>query len=246
MTMSFAKPLSTLIAGAAFMLGVACAADRPIEVRKAETLPPSGEEILRLVRMSQALQDLKHLKGKLRNDDTGQEFPFDLTMADNVIRFVFADPPKEIINLDLNDNGTELTRVAPGGKTVMPLALYGEPVRQTAINFEDLSMRFLYWPNAKVVGEESISFQDCWIVRVANPDSRGPYRLVDVWVHQKSGAMMQMRAYDGRGKLMKEFKVRKGQKYKDAYILKQMRVESYNVDTNKVSGRTYLEIADPD
>jgi len=199
-----------------------------------------------MVRMSQALQDLKHLKGKLRNDDTGQEFPFDLTMYDNVIRFLFPDPPKEIINLDLKDNGTKLTRTSAAGRVEMPAALYAERVRQTAINFEDLSMRFLYWPKAKVVGEEKISFQKCWLVRVNNPDQRGPYRLVDLWVDQSSGAMMQMRAYNGQGKLMKEFKVRKAQKYKGAYILKQMRVESYDVNTGKVIGRTYLEIADPD
>lgn len=242
--MSFARTLCSAFAAAA-LLTVQATAQEGVEVRKAETLPPTGDEILRLVRMSQALQDLKNLQGKLRNDDTGQEFPFDLTMADNVIRFVFPDPPKEIINLDLNDNSTKLTRVTSAGKVEMPLSLYGEGVRQTAINFEDLSMRFLYWPNAKIVGEESISFQKCWIVRVQNPDNRGPYRLVDVWVHKDSGAMMQMRAYNGMGKLMKEFKVRKGQKYKGAYILKQMRVESYNTDTNKISGRTYLEIADP-
>lgn len=229
------------------------AADRQTEVRRAELPPPTGEEVLRLVRMSQALQDLKHLKGKLRIEQSdldarfeGQEYPFDLTMSDNVIRFVFPDPPKEIINLDLNENGTKLTRVSAAGRIEMPASLYGERVRQTAINFEDLSMRFLYWPNAQVTGDDSISFQKCWVVRVNNPDSRGPYRSVDAWVHKDSGAMMQMRAYNGSGQLLKEFKVRKGQKYKDAYILKQMRVESYDSSTRKVVGRTYLEIADPD
>jgi hypothetical protein len=208
--------------------------------------PPTGDEILGMVRMSQALQDLKHLKGKLRNDNTGQEFPMDLTMSDNVIRFVFPAPPKEIINLDLNNNGTRLTRVTSNGKVEMPLSLYGEAVRGTAINFEDLSMRFLYWPNSKVIDEDSISFQKCWVVRVKNPDGRGPYQYVDLWIHKESGAMMQMRAYDGRGKMRKEFKVRKAQKYNKAYILKQMRVESYDPDSGKVNGRTYLEVDDPD
>ncbi|MFZ4766380.1 MAG: outer membrane lipoprotein-sorting protein [Roseimicrobium sp.] len=248
-------------AGIAFALsllllpGTIHGADKPSEVRKAETLPPTGEEILRLVRMSQALQDLKHLKGKLRIDESdldpryeGSEYPFDLTMADNVIRFMFPDPPKEIINLDLNDNGTKLTRVTSAGKIEMPASLYGERVRQTAINYEDLSMRFLYWPNAKVIDEESISFQTCWVVRVSNPDNRGPYRVVDLWVHRKSGAMMQLKAYNAQGKIVKIFEVRKAQKYSktDSYILKQMRVETFDPETNKVLGRTYLEIADPD
>src|SRR5687767_3511973 len=55
----------------------------------------AGEDILRLVRMSQALQDLKNLKGKLRNSETGEEIPFELTMADNVIRFTFTGGSKE-------------------------------------------------------------------------------------------------------------------------------------------------------
>jgi hypothetical protein len=253
-TMSFSKFLPRLIFAVLLMGGITISsAVGQTEVRKAEKPPPTGPEILRLVRMSQALQDLKQLKGKLRVEESdidrryeGHEYPFNLTMADNVIRFVFPDPPKEAINLDLNQNNTTLTRVTSSGKIEMPASLYGERVRQTAINFEDLSMRFLYWPNSKVVGEDSVSFRNCWLVRVANPDNRGPYRSVDLWVDQGSGAMMQMRAYDGRGNTLKEFKVRKAQKYGGAYILKQMRVETYDPATRKVVGRTYLEIADPD
>jgi hypothetical protein len=235
--MSFARSLLCAFIAATILPGAAWGAD--------QSPPPTGDQILRMVRMSQALQDLKHLKGKLRNDETGQEFPFDLTMYDNVIRFVFPDPPKEIINLDLRDNGTKLTRTSSAGRVEMPSSLYSEPVRQTSINFEDLAMRFLYWPNAKVVDDEKISFQKCWVVRVQNPDQRGPYRLVDLWVDQGSGAMMKMRAYNGQGQLLKEFLVREGQKYKGAYILKKMRVQSYDAKSKKLIGRTYLEIADP-
>lgn len=205
---------------------------------------PTGDEVLRLVRMSQALQDLNKLKGKLRNNETGKEFPMELTMRDNIIRFLFRDP-NEIINLDLNDNGTKLSRVLAGGKVDMPVSLYSESVRGTDINFEDLSMRFLYWPGAKIIGEDSMSFQKCWQVRVTNPDGRGPYGTVDAWVAKNSGAMMQMEAYDAKGKKMKQFKVRKGQKFKGAYILKQMRVESFDAKGD-VKGITYLEIEDPE
>ncbi len=216
----------------------------PGELLRAADSQPTGDEVLRLVRMSQALQDLNKLKGKLRNDDTGKEYFMELTMSDNVIRFLFRDP-NEIINLDLNDNGTKLSRVMAGGKMEMPLSLYAETVRGTDINYEDLSMRFLYWPNAKIIGEDSMSLQKCWIVRVTNPDGRGPYGTVDAWIAKSSGAMMQMEAYDAKGKKVKQFKVRKGQKYKGAYILKQMRVESFDAKGD-VKGRTYLEIEDPE
>lgn len=206
---------------------------------------PAAEDILRLVRMSQALQDLKNLNGKLRNQETGEQFPFQLTMADNEIRFTFTSGTREVINLDLKENTTNLSRTSNGRKVDLPVSLYGQNVKGTDINYEDLSMRFLYWPKPQLVGAEKVSFQDCWVVHVINPDNRGPYRQVRIWVDQKSGAMMQMRAFDQLGRMQKEFRVRKGQKYKEAYILKQMRVQSYDVEKSKVKGITYLEIDDP-
>ncbi len=208
---------------------------------------PTGEEILRFVRMSQALQDLKHLDGRLRNDDDeGAEHPFVLTMADKVIRFVFNGPPPETIQLDLKEKSSQLSRTTVDGKSTVLPSHYADQVRKTSLNMEDLSMRFLYWPNGQVMGEETVGMRKCWRVRVTNPDGRGPYGTVDVWVEQGSGAMMQMDAYDMKGRKLKQFKVISGQKYKDAYILKKMRLESYDVDTNKVKGRTYLEISDPE
>lgn len=224
----------------------------PLDSVAAEDATPSGDAVLRLVRMSQALQDLSRLQGRLRisSDDQavdGVQYPLELTMRDNVIRFLLRDP-NEIINLDLNRDGSTLSRVVAGGRVEMPTSLYGEKVRKTDINYEDLSMRFLYWPGAKIVGEDSLSFQKCWHVRVMNPDGRGPYGMVDVWVAKGSGAMMQMEAYqvaNQQWRKVKQFKVRKGQKYKGAYILKQMRVESFD-EKGGIKGITYLEIDDPD
>lgn len=237
----------TALLCAVLLVPSAASAQQREETRKAEEAsPPTGDEILKAVRLSQALQDLKQLKGKLRNDATGEEHPFSLTMADNVIRFVFVTPPKEVINLDLKRNSTALTRVTADGRIEMPASLYGESVRKTAINFEDLSMRFLYWPGAKLLQETAtVSFQKCWLVRSQNPDNRGPYGWVDLWVHKESGAMMQMEAWDRNGKKLKQFKVRKAQKFKDAYILKQMRVYSYDPKSGDEIATTYMEIEDP-
>jgi len=210
----------------------------------AEEPQSSGDEVLLLVRKSQAQQYLQGLTGKLRSSETGQSWPMELTMRENVIRFLFREP-NEIINLDLSNSGTKLSRVVAGGKIDMPPSLYAERVRNTDINYEDLSMRFLYWPNAKIMGEDTFSFQKCWHVRVTNPDGRGPYGTVDVWVAKSSGAMMKMEAYDSQGRKVKQFLVRKGQKYQGAYILKQMRVETFDPATRDVKGITYLEIDDP-
>jgi len=217
------------------------------EVRRAETAKITGEEVLRLVRMSQALQDLKLLQGALRDDKTGKKIPFTLTMADGVIRFVFKDP-NEIINLDINDKSSPtLRRITSGNDIVVPRSLGSQTVRDTFINYEDLSMRFLYWPNAKILDEERVRTRKCWKVRVITPDNRGPYATVDIWVDQDSGAMMQMEAYDAKGVKIKNFKVISGQKHKGAWILKEMRVESFDpLKPGDLKGRTYMDIKDPE
>jgi hypothetical protein len=214
-------------------------------VFSADPPPITGDELLKVVRMSQALQDLHQLKGRLRNDVTGVQVPMELTMQDGSIRFLLRNP-NEIINLDLNDNGSHLYRVTAGGKKEVSQSLYAEHVRGTDINYEDLSMRFLYWPHSKIIGEETLSLQKCWIVRVTNPDGRGPYGTVDAWIAKGSGAMMKMEAHSFQGQKVKQFLVRKGQKYKGAYILKQMRVETFDpAKGGDVVGRTYMEIDDP-
>ena len=254
------KSLTIALTGAAIFISSVRSADTRPEIRKAENAvekarpapksgqepPLNGEQILRLVRMSQALQDLKHLHGRLRNDETGKDVPMDLTMADGVIRFVFKNPP-EIINLDINDNKSELTRVTSGGKVIVPRSLGSENVRETHLNYEDLSMRFLYWPNSVLTGTETVRTRKCWRVRASTPDGRGPYGTVDIWVDQGSGAMMMMEAYDMQGHKVKQFKVISGQKYKGAWILKEMRVEAYDaLREGDLKGRTYMEIKDPE
>lgn len=211
---------------------------------RAEDPPPTGEEILKLVRLSNALQSYK-LTGTLRDDKSGRSEKFTLNMEQNIMRFRFSDPPL-IVHLDQTTTPASLKTVQAGGSGAVPLARYGDKVRGFAINFEDLSMRFLYWPGAKLLGEESFKLQKCWKVRVTSPDSATPYGTVDLWVHQASGGIAKMDAYDLQGKQSKHFEVGKIQKVDGATILKEMKVESYSPGTTKSDGRTYMTLDNPE
>ena len=216
-------------------LATATAADDP---------PPTGEEILRLVRLSNALQNYK-LTGSLRDSSSGKSDAFTLNMEQNIMRFRFSNP-NFIVHLDQTTTPASLKTVQAGGSGAVPLSKYGERVRGFAINYEDLSMRFLYWPGAKLLGEESYKTQKCWKVRVTSPDSATPYGTVDLWVHQASGGMAKMEAYDLQGKLAKRFEVAKIQKVDGATILKEMKIESYSPGSSKSDGRTYMPLDNPE
>lgn len=201
---------------------------------------PTAEDVMRLVRMSYALQDYK-LSASLRDETSGKKEQFELTMQQKTIRFRFTNPA-EIINLDLAATPAALTRVQPGGRENVPIERYGDSVRGMAINYEDLSLRFTYWPNPQMIGAETIKTAKCWIVRVVNPDGKGPYGVVDLWVHQGSGGVARMDAYDPKANLVKRFQVISVQKANDITILKEMRIEAFDPATKKAINRTYMKL----
>lgn len=207
--------------------------------------PPTGDELLRLVRMSYSGQNYK-LDGKLRDDDTGRSEAMTLNIEQDIIRFRFSDP-NLIVHLNLATAPASLRVVQAGGMTPVPLSQYGERVRGFAMSYEDLSMRFLYWPNAQNTGEETLrAGVKCWKARVTSPDGATPYGTVDLWIHQGSGGLAKMEAYDRQGKLVKKFEVRKIQEHDGRKILKEMRVESIDPATRKANGRTYMTLDKPE
>ena len=201
-----------------------------LAVARAEDPPPTGEEVMRLVRMSYALQNYR-LTGSLR-DENGRSEAFALTMEQNIIRFRFSNP-NEIVHLDLSAKPPVLKVVKAGGAAAVPLNRNADRLRGFDMNYEDLSLRFLEWPNPVMEGEDKVSFAKCWRVAVSAPDALGPYAAVRVWVHQESGGIAKMEAFDRAQQHVKTYQVRKVQKVGKATILKEMRIEAIDPQTKK-------------
>jgi hypothetical protein len=211
----------------------------------AQDAPPTAEEVMRLVRLSYALQDHK-LSGSLRDDKSGKEEPFALTMTKQIIRFRFENP-SQIVHLDLTSSPPTLRETKPNNANEVPLARYSENVRGFHLNYEDLSLRFIEWPNPKILGEEPLSGgQKAWKVRVVTPDGKGPYGTVDMWVHQGSGGMAKMEGWDKQGNLVKRFQIRSVQRAGEAHIPKEIRIETFEQNGKKIVGRTYMNFNKPE
>jgi len=202
--------------------------------------PPDATGILKSVRVAQAAQN-RALRGELRN--AGKTIPFRLSMTAGVIRYEFTAPPFTL-QLRLGEKSSRFEEVTKGGTEKVTPARFDTRVRDTDLSYEDLSLRFLYWPKAEVVGEQIMVLQKCWIVRVepgAPADSQ--YGSVKLWIAKNSGALMQAEAYDDAGKFVRRFKVISGQKTDDGlWILKEMRIEWVNPGKSKDRTPTYLNI----
>ncbi len=200
--------------------------------------PPSAQEILESVRMLETRQQLD-LDGQLRQNDT--VVPFHLSQNGPVIRYSFTDP-EEVVELRLSENNSRLDLVTGDGAEKFPAEKLDEKIRGTTVTYEDLALKFLYWPGGRVLGDETVHARSCWKIQLAAPTRDSQYANIFLWVDKKSGALMRMEGYDANGKLVKRFEVVAAQKIDNRWFLKQMRVDEMQPGTNKVQSRTYLEI----
>jgi hypothetical protein len=200
--------------------------------------PPSAQEILQSVRMLESRQQLD-LDGQLRQDE--RVIPFHLSQNGPLIRYSFSDPD-EVVELRLSENNSRLDLVTDAGNEKFPAEKLNDKIRGTGVTYEDLALKFLYWPGGRVLGDETVHARSCWKLQLAAPSRDSQYTNVFLWVDKKSGALMRMEGYDANGKLAKRFEVVSTQKIDNRWFLKQMRVEEMQPGTNKVQARTYLEI----
>jgi hypothetical protein len=213
-------------------------------LRAAEAQPKTAEEIMLDVRQSYAGQNQK-LQGELRDSDSGRTEPMELTMGNQVMSFLFSTPPTETIRLELNTSPARLFQVIKGTSKQVPASQLGSKVRGMDLNYEDLSLGFLYWPHPQLLKEARVSLQKCWLVRVMNPGKEGPYYAVDIWVHQATGGTAKMEAYDRSSRVIKRYEVTKMQKVNGTNALKELRVETLDPASGKVQGRTYMKMNTP-
>ena len=200
-------------------------------------------EILRKTRLNEAAQSLV-LNGQVRHAET--KIPFRLTLDPGEIKYEFFNPDQTLV-LQLGDNASHLVEITKSGtQKVVTDAQFDKKVRGTEITYEDLAMRFLYWPVAKIVGHDIMLTRNCWKLRVepGNPKN-SQYGYVLLWIEKQSGALVQIETYDRAGVLLKRFEVKSVQKLNGGYILKQMRIQEMENGDPKEDEPTYLEIEKP-
>jgi Outer membrane lipoprotein-sorting protein len=201
-------------------------------------LAPSAKDILDSVRMIESRQQID-LQGQLRHEDV--VIPFRLVQNGPLIRYSFTNPD-ETLQLRLGESSSRLDLVTDAGTEKVGLSKLQQQVRGTIVTYGDLAFKFLYWPTARVLGEESVRTRKCWKLQLRAPSRDSQYSNVLLWVDKASGALMRMEGYGWNAQLIKRFEVVSAQKIEGRWFLKQMRIEQLQPGTNRVQARAYLEI----
>jgi outer membrane lipoprotein-sorting protein len=194
-------------------------------------------EILSGIRLADISRELD---GRLRKQD-GTIIPFRLRAGGDELIFSFTDPT-EVLKLTLNDNGSNLTLQTGDRERSITGTRLNDSVRGTDITYQDLALRFLYWKNSRIEGEQNVRTFSCWMILLQQNNPNIAYASVRVWVAKQSGAMLRAEAFDAQSHLVKKFEMISGQKIEGKWFLKQMRIERYDPATGNLASRTYLEI----
>jgi len=199
---------------------------------------PSAQEILASVRMRQAQQQID-LQGQLRENEI--VVPFKLIQSGPIVRYIFSNPD-EALQLQLGEKESRLDEISRAGVEKIFPAQFDHKIRGTNVTYEDLALKFLYWTNVAVIGEENVRTRNCWKLQLRPPSRDSQYASVLLWVDKNSGALMRLEGYNAMGQMVKRFEVISAQKIDNRWFLKQMRIEEMQLGTKHVQSRTYLEI----
>jgi hypothetical protein len=197
---------------------------------------PDPKAILEGARMSATLTKLDDgLSGNLRKGRA--KTPVTLFLKGQDIQFQYSENkgPWRIFHMRLADEDFDLFEIVDGKTRKFPREKLVEPIAGTDLTYEDLALRFFYWPNPKLEGQEDVGGQPCYKIRVDKPKGKaGRYEVVYVWVHSKFGAFMKIRGHDKSGALVKEFQVEDiMQVAKDTWTLRKMQVATHDPATGR-------------
>lgn len=207
-----------------------------VPVRGGAAAEPDPQELLKVARMASTQQEAS-VQGRLRAGATAT--PFTLQVKFGRLRFAFDNPPR-VYEVRLDD---ETSGVFDAKGRALQRGMR-EPVADGAdVTVEDLSLGFLYWPDARLLGKETVRTRPAWKIEL-RPGKRGSeFAIVRVWLDQDSGALLRIEGFDWQGRLSRRFEVVSGQRIDGQWMLKQMRIETFTPDSSsRPRSRSYLEI----
>ncbi len=197
---------------------------------------PDPQDLLREARMASTNKEAS-VRGQLRAGKLTT--PFTLTVNFGKLHFAFEDPSR-VLEVRLDDDSSGVF----DGKGRAVKKGMQEPVAEgVPVTAEDLSLGFLYWPDAQLMGKESVRTRSAWKIEL-RPGKRGSeFAVVRVWLDEASGALLRIEGFDWQGNLLRRFEVVSGQRIDGQWMLKQMRIEKFGPASGaRPMARSYLEI----
>ena len=113
-----------------------------------------------------------------------------------VIRYTFSNPDT-VLQLRLGESDSRLEEITSEGVEKIVGVEFNQKVRGTGITYEDLALKFIYWPNARLLSEDYIKTR-----RVLGAGAAAPWPAIAVFAGFPLVRAAKRRAHaDGRVRL---------------------------------------------
>ncbi len=91
----------------------------------------------------------------------------------------------------------------------------------------DLGLEFFHWPEQKIVRKEFARGRGCLVLESTRPHPPpNGYSRVDCWIDEETLGIVQARAYDAQGRLLKEFEPKSFKKINGQWELQDMEIRN--------------------
>lgn len=217
----------------------------------AQEAQPDAMQLMKRVRQAATLQEDKEVSGQIRR--RGVKIPFTMALQGSVISFRYElEKSKERFDLKFKEKGQEIDFYTGNKPAKLSVEKYAQPIAETDVAYEDLSLRYLYWPNAKIIKDDDASVvkgRECWILLIPNPNRKvGQYAWVRLWIDKENGAMWQLDGINADGKLAKRFLIDSVMKLKDgSWFFKRIKVEKRDPqNSHRTISVSYIDMEDPE
>lgn len=102
------------------------------------------------------------------------------------------------------------------------------------ISWMDLSLSFLWWPEAVTKGREEVKGRLCWVVDLAAPDAFAGCSGVRLWIDPKINIMLKAESYDSNDKPIRRLEVKSFKKINERWVIKDIELTSLPEKTKTV------------
>jgi hypothetical protein len=83
--------------------------------------------------------------------------------------------------------------------------------------FYDLGLPFLHWPQAKLLGTETMRGRDCYLIEVSGPRD-APYSKVKLWIDKQYKGLLRAEACNENGDPVRRFSVTSFRKVDEIWV----------------------------
>jgi hypothetical protein len=108
------------------------------------------------------------------------------------------------------------------------LTLLDSPLAGLDINWLDLSLSYLWWPNGRTIGTEHVKGRQCYVVDLPVPrDVSALCSTVRLWIEAKVHVLLQAEAFDAQQQRLRVLRIKSFKKIKDLWMIEDLEVQAY-------------------